>query len=541
MGEKWDLFFSYRTHRASEVKDLIEALQAEGLRIWRDETGIDSGSSITEAVRAGLANSRALLVYYTPDYYESRACQWELITAWAAAASGGSAFDRVFVWVLKEYSPPAHLGALADSSYFLQEDADNPARLQPLVSQVASRVRRLSGTLGDLTHARTSVPWIPRIRLGSERFVGRTRELWQLHGLLHRSDRFQTSRSTRPDVVQIRGLAGVGKSLLAVEYGLRFEMMYPGGIFWIEGSNRTKEDMLLGFANHLGVRLVEGTPQEVELVRSALASRGPYLWVVDNPPDMLSQPALEDWLAPTQNGHTLITTRNRSWEALGVALDLEPLLLDDALALLTRAASVTSQDEDASARALCERLGNHPLALDLLAALVAHSTTRFPYAYWVSRLDAPDKDALELAGKLRLELPTGIDRSVSTVLLESLQNLSEEGRSYLSIASCLADAAIPGDLITEALTIASGGDAQTASDEALIGYDQTRLPFLSHRKRSLSPDSCAVRRVTRFQWGKASRWAELRTAVLQAVINRMSYAGDVARHSEVGPLVPHAR
>jgi hypothetical protein len=36
-------------------------------------------------------------------------------------------------------------------------------------------------------------------------------------------------------VAQLRGLGGVGKSLLAEEYALRFGGAYPGGVFWLRG------------------------------------------------------------------------------------------------------------------------------------------------------------------------------------------------------------------------------------------------------------------------------------------------------------------
>ena len=34
-------------------------------------------------------------------------------------------------------------------------------------------------------------------------------------------------------MAQLSGMGGVGKSLLAEEYALRFGAAYPGGIFWL--------------------------------------------------------------------------------------------------------------------------------------------------------------------------------------------------------------------------------------------------------------------------------------------------------------------
>ena len=69
--------------------------------------------------------------------------------------------------------------------------------------------------------------WFPYPRAGSERFVGRTQELARLHDLLTRSRMVGIT-------AQIRGLGGVGKTLLAVEYARRHGDAWPGGVFWIE-------------------------------------------------------------------------------------------------------------------------------------------------------------------------------------------------------------------------------------------------------------------------------------------------------------------
>ena len=34
-------------------------------------------------------------------------------------------------------------------------------------------------------------------------------------------------------LVQVQGMGGIGKTLLAEEYALRFGSAYPGGVFWL--------------------------------------------------------------------------------------------------------------------------------------------------------------------------------------------------------------------------------------------------------------------------------------------------------------------
>src|SRR6266404_222739 len=56
-----------------------------GLHVFRDETAIDGGASITQEIREGIASSKLLLAFYSSTYPLSGACQEEIISAWLAA------------------------------------------------------------------------------------------------------------------------------------------------------------------------------------------------------------------------------------------------------------------------------------------------------------------------------------------------------------------------------------------------------------------------------------------------------------------------
>ena len=96
MEPDFDLFVSYRWSDATRVDELVAALQAQGLRVWRDKAQVEDFASITKAVSAGLARSKALLAFYSKAYPLSRACQFELTAAFLAGeALGGK--SRVLV------------------------------------------------------------------------------------------------------------------------------------------------------------------------------------------------------------------------------------------------------------------------------------------------------------------------------------------------------------------------------------------------------------------------------------------------------------
>ena len=90
----YDIFFSYRTHRAAQAQPLIDALRASGLSVWQDTSGIERLNSIPDRVRTALARSRTLLSMHTDDYRESLCCRWELIQAWCAASQAGDPYAR---------------------------------------------------------------------------------------------------------------------------------------------------------------------------------------------------------------------------------------------------------------------------------------------------------------------------------------------------------------------------------------------------------------------------------------------------------------
>ncbi len=85
--------------------------------------------------------------------------------------------------------------------------------------------------LADI-HPLTAPNWYGMAPVGSTRFVGRLKEMWEVHSLLAASDVTQITGAT-VNIGQLRGMGGVGKSLLAEEYALHFGAAYPGGVFWL--------------------------------------------------------------------------------------------------------------------------------------------------------------------------------------------------------------------------------------------------------------------------------------------------------------------
>jgi hypothetical protein len=68
-GEAYDVFISHASEdKDSVVRDLADALTAQGLRVWYDEFTLRIGDSLRQKIDRGLAASRVGLVVLSPSF-----------------------------------------------------------------------------------------------------------------------------------------------------------------------------------------------------------------------------------------------------------------------------------------------------------------------------------------------------------------------------------------------------------------------------------------------------------------------------------------
>ncbi len=196
----------------------------------------------------------------------------------------------------------------------------------------------------------TTPPWQGKKGVGSNRFVGRLPDMWLLHTGLHAGEVAIITGSTAPGVAQVSGMGGVGQSLLAEEYALRFGAAFPGGVFWLRAfgnddakaglapeereAERTRQ--FYQMAAWLGIPLQGLTPEEVEghLAAKPDEQGKAFLWVVDDIPSGMTVDKLQRWLTPHPLGKTHVTSRSREYKALGTPVPLGVLQADEAWQLL---------------------------------------------------------------------------------------------------------------------------------------------------------------------------------------------------------------
>jgi hypothetical protein len=165
----------------------------------------------------------------------------------------------------------------------------------------------------------------------------------------------------------VKGLGGVGKSVLAQEYAWRNRARYHG-VWWIRAE---KSETLLDDLIELGARFIPGlkeVPDRAQAAHAALdhiaqiQAERPWLLVYDN----VEQPGDITKLTPRDGAHVLITTRWPEWH--GHAEELPVGVFPPPLAVEFLLAHARKKDADAAAR-LAAELGYLPLALAHARAL----------------------------------------------------------------------------------------------------------------------------------------------------------------------------
>jgi TIR domain-containing protein len=272
----YDVFVSYAWADRAAVEPLGQALRDHSLRVFVDDPEIEDFTRITTTITNSLAASKVLLAYYSAAYPTRRACQWELTAAYLAAQRAGDPSRRILVLNPEPTLDHLHPGELRDALAGRPPAEDDQAALAEFAQAVANRVQNVPGPLGEVAPL-VPARWLPTQGLGSTRFVGRLPEMWRIHSALHPDTTRLTVGHTGPAVVQLRGLGGIGKSLLAEEYALRFGAAYPGGIYWLRayGSHETDrpttfeeltadhDRQVRAIAARLGLPVADRSPDEV--------------------------------------------------------------------------------------------------------------------------------------------------------------------------------------------------------------------------------------------------------------------------------------
>lgn len=221
--DKFDFFLSRRGSVAAVAREVADVLIRSGYKVAVQDYDIPLAANFIEAMHEAIKGARDLIVLYTRDYETSPYTRKEF-TSFEAKRLQNPAEHRVIILRCEEVQPE---GLLADVVFQDLVAIDDPQeRRRRIIAAVEGQSQALRPPLRPFT----GVP--PRI-LG---FVGRTDELDQIDAALTREERAAVTQT--PSRSAILGLAGVGKTSLAIEYANRFRSLYAG-VWWCSAETRS--------------------------------------------------------------------------------------------------------------------------------------------------------------------------------------------------------------------------------------------------------------------------------------------------------------
>ncbi|RSN82475.1 hypothetical protein DMH26_36225 [Streptomyces sp. WAC 05379] len=341
--------------------DWIEfTLKSVGFQVHLESSGTarPSERSAPDPTKKSATRTLAVLSHAYRDSAEARAA-WE--TTDAVDALGNR---RTLVTVRVDdvrMSPPFSDRAAADLARCgPNEEAARQALLnaveapaQPLFSPAAASDRgpRFPG----------AEPIVYSLPIRNPSFTGREELLGHLRDRLRAGD----------GTVLLRGMNGVGKTMLALEFAHRFKSDYD--VVWhIQADQRNLAvEQFAGLAAHLEVSERKNPTATAAAVKDALRLGRPFsrwLLILDNVEHVND---LSDLLVSSNAGHVLITSqRSEGWERYAEIVDVGVFEREESVAHLKRRLTECSTEE---ADEVASALGDLPLAVEHAAAVLKES------------------------------------------------------------------------------------------------------------------------------------------------------------------------
>lgn len=264
----------------------------------------------------------------------------------------------------------------------------------------------------------------------AEHFTGRKKELAQLLVDL------QPGR-----VVTLCGPGGIGKTALAAEVVWTLAPKkdpperFPDGIIFHSFYNQPEANYALEqIARSFGE---EPRPTPRDAVRRALANRQALL-IFDGAENADDLQAVLD----VRGGCGVLVTSRKHEDTTTKRLDIAPLSLDDAIALLRAWGEAWAADE-ASVRRICELIGRLPLAVRLVGRYLVQ--TKQNAVEYLTSLKESTLQALDHGQRQQKSVPVLMERSVKQV--------SEEAQQALSVAGLLSINPFPPKVVAVGLGV----------------------------------------------------------------------------------------
>jgi tetratricopeptide (TPR) repeat protein len=367
-------------------------------------------------------------------------------------------------------------------------------------------------------------------------FAGRDEDLVKIHELLQKNQRVAIAAF-------VKGMGGVGKSELALQYALRNLLTdYSGGICWLRGNEGTLPTQLQDFVQvQLGETMPDGLDSGEKLAghcwrRLSERVEGRMLVVLD---DVKDYENVKPFLPPLDGKFRVLATTRLG---LGTAMQqytLDVLVLAAAVDLLKSFLPEADprRGNDAEIEKLCEWLGRLPLAIELVGRYLARKPD-LSIVKMQERLNAKklQQDALTDTQRRALAEMTA-KLNVAAAFDLSWQELSEGAQKLACLLSLFALAPIHWQWVMDAMGDVDEEDLETCRDDELLN-----LHLLERKQQGVYELHQLLREYFQFQLQQHPEWQALRQQVAVSLLNiskGIEQAITLDRIKEVSPAIPH--
>jgi tetratricopeptide (TPR) repeat protein len=367
-------------------------------------------------------------------------------------------------------------------------------------------------------------------------FAGRDDDLEKIHELLQKNQRVAVSAF-------VKGMGGVGKSELALQYALRHLLKdYSGGICWLRANEGTLPTQLQDFVQvQLGETIPDGLDSGEKLAghcwrRLSERVEGQMLVVLD---DVKDYGNVEPFLPPLDGKFRVLATTRLM---LGNAMQqytLDVLVLAASVDLLKSFLPETDprRGNDAEIEKLCEWLGRLPLAIELVGRYLARKPD-LSIAKMQERLDAKKLQQEALTDKQKRSLAEMTAKlNVAAAFDLSWQELSEGAQKLACLLSLFALAPIQWQWVMDAMVDVEEEELEACRDDELLN-----LHLLGRKQQDVYELHQLLREYFKFQLQQHPEWQSLRQKVTDALLTiskGIEQALTLSQVDTLAPAIPH--
>ena len=437
MADGWDFFVSYTQDDRQWAEWIAWELEEARHRVLIQAWDIVPGSNWVATMQEGVRKAERTIAVLSAAYSRSTfgAAEWQ--AAWRDDPLGAQ--RKLLVLRVEDCDRPGLLGSVVSEDLFDLPAEDARTRLLRVVKGAIEG--RLKPSTAPVFPGRTravarepafpgALPGVWNVPARNPNFTGRAGSLSRLR------EAMRSSGTGTVAVHSLRGLGGVGKSQLAIEYVHRYAADFDV-VWWIPAEHPSLiPDHLAELGAALGIDGGADPTETAALTLAELRRRRRWLLVFDNAEDV---DALRPYVQPG-DGRVIVTTRRNGFRSLGPVLDVDVLDRPESLALLRRRVPRTSDD---AADALAEWLGDLPLALEQASAYL--EATDLPATAY---LDLLRTRTAEMIGRGRV---AGREETLATLWDVSLTAVREQdpaAAQLLELLAWMAPEPVPLDLFT---------------------------------------------------------------------------------------------